>query len=868
MKRFHITSLQAALVIRFVAAAILPLLVFGWYGYNYSVEQKTKDIALDLQGHAQNIRTEIEGFIEELQYELKIARDTVGLLGNQRPGQIDIFLNTLTGSTDYLEAVYLLDAKGRVEHAGFSPELSVNPGDYQGVDLSQLELLNFTPQRRLEADQAFRWSDIIVSPLTGKPAVMLAIKAPDGMLLGTVSLDRINPFLKRRIRQAEAMEFAVVDHHGTLIAHTNERLALERSNLLAVHPELVGALATGDEIPPRLHEDESLLESVSAIPETGWIIHASVARDYIRAQTRPLQWSLAGAVIWALLLGGGLAAWMARRLSSPLQELRQGARQLAEGQISEFNLSRRNYVEIEELYGHLHDMAAAVTERETFLRASEERYRSVVANLGEGLILIAPGGVVEDCNASAERILGRSRQELVGRQVRSDFDRIYREDGSPVAPEDYPVMASLQRGEVVENRLLGMQRWDGLELWLQVNSRPQLADDGTIVAAVVTFTDVTGLKLVEESLRRGKERFEELYQQFQALLEGISDRISLISMPMHILWTNQEAGSGCIANSGVSEGDCCYQQFFGRTEPCPGCPVVRCFATAEPVAEVITDESGRIWSLRAFPVMAASVEGGVRQVVLMAEDITDKRLNEQRQMRANQLAALGELAAGVAHEINNPISGVINYAQLIVNYTPAESREHDLALRIIKEGDRIANIVRELLIFARNETQEVQVLSVREALGEALTLCEAALRKEQVTLKIDLPASLPLVESRSHQIQQLLLNLLVNARHALSEKYPQADADKLLEIHGESVSIEGRPFVRIRVRDHGSGIPAEILDKVMNPFFTTKPAGVGTGLGLSISFEIAKRHGGSLRLLSEQGLWTEAVAEFPAVEQR
>ena len=104
-------------------------------------------------------------------------------------------------------------------------------------------------------------------------------------------------------------------------------------------------------------------------------------------------------------------------------------------------------------------------------------------------------------------------------------------------------------------------------------------------------------------------------------------------------------------------------------EACPSCPVVRCFATAESAVEEITDENGCIWSLRAFPVMSASVEGGVRQVVLMAEEVTDKRINEQRQMRANQLAALGELAAGVAHEINNPISGVINYAQLVVNYT-------------------------------------------------------------------------------------------------------------------------------------------------------------------------------------------------------
>jgi signal transduction histidine kinase len=455
---------------------------------------------------------------------------------------------------------------------------------------------------------------------------------------------------------------------------------------------------------------------------------------------------------------------------------------------------------------------------------------------------------------------------LINQPVSSDFGKVYREDGTLIVPAEYPVMASLQRGEVVENQLIGISRHDGLEVWLQLNSRPQWSNEGRVVAAVVSFTDVTGLKLVEESLRRGKERFEKLYQQFQALLEGISDRISLITPEMEIAWTNHDSGVGCIADRATYQGWCCYQQLYGRIDPCPDCPVVSCFAEGMVTSGEMTGADGRIWNLRAFPVHSAHHDGGILEVVLMAEEITEKRLMEQQSMRSNQLAALGELAAGVAHEINNPISGVINYAQLIANYTCAESRENDLALRIIREGDRIATIVRELLVFARNETQEVQAVSVREALGEALTLCEAALRKEQITLQIDLPADLPKVESRSHQIQQLFLNLLVNARHALSEKYANGHDDKLLKIGSEVVMFADRPFVRIKVRDHGSGIPPELLEKVMNPFFTTKPAGIGTGLGLSISFEIAKRHGGALRLTSEYGQWTEAVVDLPAAE--
>jgi signal transduction histidine kinase len=379
---------------------------------------------------------------------------------------------------------------------------------------------------------------------------------------------------------------------------------------------------------------------------------------------------------------------------------------------------------------------------------------------------------------------------------------------------------------------------------------------------VVTFADVTRLKVAEASLRFGKLRYQELSQQFSAVLEGITDRIDLLGPDLQVVWSNHLAAATPADDGGKPQGQCCFAIRFGRTEPCPECPVLRCFASGRRETGVIVDRHGRTWSLRAFPVKG---EEKVSHVVLIAEDSTEKLESERQRTRASQLAALGELAAGVAHEINNPISGVINYAQLILNRAEEGSRERDLAQRIIKEGDRIAVIVRELLTFAREESAEMRIVSLLEALVDTLSLCEAPLRKEGVNLQIDIPPDLPRVMSRSHQIQQLLLNLISNARHALGEKYPGPHADKILLVRGRPVELDGRPFVRLTIRDHGIGIPAELLERVMNPFVTTKPAGVGTGLGLSISFEIAKKHGGSLMLASEYGAWTEVTVDLPAV---
>ncbi|WP_305043952.1 sensor histidine kinase [Geoalkalibacter sp.] len=232
-------------------------------------------------------------------------------------------------------------------------------------------------------------------------------------------------------------------------------------------------------------------------------------------------------------------------------------------------------------------------------------------------------------------------------------------------------------------------------------------------------------------------------------------------------------------------------------------------------------------------------------------------------IRASQLASLGELAAGVAHEINNPINGVINYAQMLVNRLPSDGDERELAARIIQEGERIAQIVGGLLAFARPQQERITPLNIGDVVKCCLPLVEAQLRREDVRLVLSLPSDLPLVPGKKQQLQQVILNLISNARHALNEKYPGADPGKVLEIRAEEIADEVGARVRLTFRDQGTGIPEEVRDKIFNPFFTTKPADRGTGLGLSISYGIIKDHGGTLRVSSQTGLYTVVCVELP-----
>ncbi|WKZ20362.1 MAG: PAS domain-containing protein [Candidatus Jettenia sp. CY-1] len=244
-------------------------------------------------------------------------------------------------------------------------------------------------------------------------------------------------------------------------------------------------------------------------------------------------------------------------------------------------------------------------------------------------------------------------------------------------------------------------------------------------------------------------------------------------------------------------------------------------------------------------------------------DITEKVILQREAERSRHLASLGELAAGVGHEINNPITGVINCAQILLNKSSEGSKEKDLARRIIKEGDRIANIVHSLLSFTRPDSEKKNIINMHGILSDTLTLIESQLRKEGITVKLDISRKLPEILAHPQQIQQVFLNIINNARYALNQKYPEMHDNKIFEISGEETTMNNNAYVKIIFYDHGTGIPVEMRDKVINPFFTTKYSNKGIGLGLSISHTIIKNHGGKLMIDSREGEYTKIIIMLP-----
>jgi PAS domain S-box-containing protein len=259
-------------------------------------------------------------------------------------------------------------------------------------------------------------------------------------------------------------------------------------------------------------------------------------------------------------------------------------------------------------------------------------------------------------------------------------------------------------------------------------------------------------------------------------------------------------------------------------------------------------------------------DGNYGAALLLARDLTEEQLMKAEAVRAAQLASVGELAAGVAHEINNPINGIINYAQILIDSNQITENSHFLH-SIIKEGRRIAGITKNLLDFSRKREEAPEPVDLPELIRRCIELIQHQYVIDGIALSEEYAEDLPPAFCNPQHLQQVFLNVFSNARYALNERYPTHHADKRITITARPSELKGKPFVHIAVTDFGTGIEHDLMDRLMDPFFSTKSKGEGTGLGLSISHSLISDNKGHLRIKSEWGKWTSVLIDLPAAER-
>jgi PAS domain S-box-containing protein len=359
-------------------------------------------------------------------------------------------------------------------------------------------------------------------------------------------------------------------------------------------------------------------------------------------------------------------------------------------------------------------------------------------------------------------------------------------------------------------------------------------------------------------------------ERYRALFEQARDGIGVVRMSDHHL---VEANNKVCEILDVPQQDCINQnilELFHTTTPHAQSQLMNSsngHSSMESELIIQTPQGQR----RPVAVSFTPLSTGGEEVMIMSmRDLSGRKRLEaereemQRQLyQSSKLASIGELSAGVAHEINNPLNGVINFAQLLKDEpTPRSEFEQQMIDGIIDEGERIAKIVRGLLAFARADTHELQQVHFAESINASIALFGRQFEKDGIGVEIELQPNLPMVRADGSRLRQVVVNMISNAHHALKAKPGDAVERKVFRItarrHGE--------LVRVEFYDNGIGIKREDLGKLFDPFFTTRRETGGTGLGLSISFGIIRDFGGTIKVESEEGKFTRFIVELAAVE--
>jgi two-component system NtrC family sensor kinase len=456
-------------------------------------------------------------------------------------------------------------------------------------------------------------------------------------------------------------------------------------------------------------------------------------------------------------------------------------------------------------------------------RDAERRYRELFDNIQEGIYVSTPQGRFVEVNDALVRILGYStRDEVLQLDIPT---QVY------FSPQRRAELAAvLKREGGMRNHEEVLRRKDGSPVHVFMNCFAVLDGAGNILQNRGVMLDITGLRQSQTELQRERDFSGKILNHTQSL----------------ILVTDTE---GVISYANRRWGGLGFQQNQILAHSLPDlCAAPRRAAVREALAAVARgqqvdnfdlplvrgDGVSAQFSVNLSPI--SGEDGRVTSIVVVMTDVTDSALLRAKLMHAEKMAAVGQLVSGVAHEVNNPLTAILGFTDLLMeNPELPESARRDLRV-ILQEAQRTKQIVQNLLSFARQTPPQRQPVQLNSILQRTVHLRSYDFISHGIQVIERLDESLPAVIGDSHQLQQVFLNILNNAYDAVRET---ARAARI-----EVMSARAGAFVEISFRDNGIGIADP--ERIFDPFFTTKDVGKGTGLGLSICYGIVREHGGEI----------------------
>ncbi len=347
------------------------------------------------------------------------------------------------------------------------------------------------------------------------------------------------------------------------------------------------------------------------------------------------------------------------------------------------------------------------------------------------------------------------------------------------------------------------------------------------------------------------QNMEKLMQSkdlLQSVFDGITDQVVFMDREFRIKMVNKAYATSYNVEMEELIGRRCYEIHGSGERPCPDCGLKEVIHTGKAVIHEHSCPSPHgIFQVHCYPTL--DEQGRVENIIRYVKEVTSQKQMEQKIQQTEKLVAMGQLAAGVAHEINNPLGVILCYVDLLKRQTHDSSqKQNDLGI-IEKQAQSCKRIVSDLLQFARSRESRKEAASINQTLNSVLDIVTEQFRKQGLEIELDFSTDLPLLNMDIQKMKQVFLNLLMNASQAVQNGRGK--------IRVNTKYLPEQKSVEVLLWDNGQGIPEYLMDKIFDPFFSTKRTGEGTGLGLSLSYGIIREHDGDIFVSSKHGEWTE-----------
>jgi two-component system NtrC family sensor kinase len=466
------------------------------------------------------------------------------------------------------------------------------------------------------------------------------------------------------------------------------------------------------------------------------------------------------------------------------------------------------------IYSSIHKRDRA----ERILRASEERYRTLFERVPVGLYRTKPDGQIIDVNPALAEMLGYpDRTSLLVMNARDLFtnpqDR--QEEMNLLDQKHQPFSTELQ-----------LRRFDGSSIWVRDTVRPVYTPDGQVIFYDGSLEDITE-----------RRRADEAHLLLASIVKSSDDAIIAETMDGAIVSWNSGAEKifGYQAEEVIGHSLTILQPDDRKEES--GRILVR-IKNGERVDHYETvrirkDGKQIDVSLSISPIIDAT--GEVIGVSMIARDVSEHKRLEQSILRMERLSAMGKVTASLAHEVKNPLQAIQSNLDLLLDFPMEESERQECLELCRREAESLIEITQRMLVFSRPDQSTYRELSIAQIWADTLALVGHTLQNARVAVNTDIPAELPEVRGAPHQLRQVFLNLVLNSVEAIES---EGTISLVARQNGDQLVIN--------VANDGPPIPAEHLERIFEPFFTSKPG--GAGLGLFISHNILQGHGGTLQV--------------------